>query len=258
MPQTTSCNGCGKNFSAPKYRRSHLSQTTDPRCQSERRAFLARRLPDYSPPASPQQSVSPPLPSSPLQGHTGSTEPSLEPPPHTPSREPIGSEDSDQSDDNPTSDSDSEQDLGELPDEDGDNDEDDFGELPNKDGDDDEQDSEEDDDDDEHGRSLSNEEATNLQGEIWEGVHMDVFRGQHAGSIHSNGIPTMKEFDNTLGGPPSNPYSPFSSQTDWELAKWAKLQGPGSTAFTELMGVTNVWSQFSIALSFSLTIKTVL
>jgi hypothetical protein len=87
---------------------------------------------------------------------------------------------------------------------------------------------------------------------------MDVFHGQHAGSIHSNGIPTMKEFDNTLGGPPSNPYSPFSSQTDWELAKWAKLRGPGSTAFTELMGVTNVWSQFSIALSFSLTIKTVL
>ncbi|KAF9782655.1 hypothetical protein BJ322DRAFT_1100637 [Thelephora terrestris] len=43
-----------------------------------------------------------------------------------------------------------------------------------------------------------------------------------------------------LGGPSANPFAPFNNQTDWELAKWAKLRGPSSTSFTELMGVTGL------------------
>jgi hypothetical protein len=35
-------------------------------------------------------------------------------------------------------------------------------------------------------------------------------------------------------------YAPFSSQTDWESAKWAKLRGPTSTAVTDLLSVPNV------------------
>ena len=95
-------------------------------------------------------------------------------------------------------------------------------------------------DDDEHGCLLSLDEVADLQGEIWGEVHVEAYPGRHAGAIHSRGIPTMKDLENTLGGLTSNPYSPFNSQTDWELAKWAKLRGPGSTAFTELMGVTGV------------------
>ncbi|KAJ7181826.1 hypothetical protein C8R46DRAFT_834879, partial [Mycena filopes] len=33
------------------------------------------------------------------------------------------------------------------------------------------------------------------------------------------------------------PYAPFASKTDWEVAKWAKLRGAGSTAFTDLLKV---------------------
>jgi hypothetical protein len=37
-----------------------------------------------------------------------------------------------------------------------------------------------------------------------------------------------------------NQYAPFSSQTDWEFAKWTKLWGPTSTAVTDLLSVPNV------------------
>ena len=43
-----------------------------------------------------------------------------------------------------------------------------------------------------------------------------------------------------VGG--TNPYAPFRSQTDWEVAKWGKLRGPTSTAFTELLEIPGVSS----------------
>ena len=219
MPRTTSCLGCGKNFTSPKYRRSHLSQSNDPRCESERRAFLAHNLSGYSPPTSPQQLASSPI-QSPIQ-------PSLDPQLELPDTPDLGGL-SNFEDDGNISHCDDEEDMDLILDSDSDSDSDldldlDSGDTNN-----------------EHGRLLSTEEVTNLQGKIWGEIYTEVYPGQQAGVIHSVGIPTMKEFDNTIGGPPSNPYSPFTSRTDWELAKWAKLQGPSSTAFTELMGVTGV------------------
>lgn len=38
----------------------------------------------------------------------------------------------------------------------------------------------------------------------------------------------------------SNPYAPFTSKMDWELAKWAKLRGAGSTAFSDLLNIDGV------------------
>ncbi|KAG1746413.1 hypothetical protein EDB19DRAFT_1952622 [Suillus lakei] len=36
------------------------------------------------------------------------------------------------------------------------------------------------------------------------------------------------------------PYSPFSSRMDWEIAQWAKLHGPTSTAFSDLLSIGGV------------------
>jgi hypothetical protein len=38
----------------------------------------------------------------------------------------------------------------------------------------------------------------------------------------------------------NNRWAPFSSQLDWEVAQWAKIRGPGSTAFTELLKIDGV------------------
>ena len=37
-----------------------------------------------------------------------------------------------------------------------------------------------------------------------------------------------------------NPYTPFCSKIDWDLTRWAKCQGPGSTAVTDLLQIKNV------------------
>lgn len=37
-----------------------------------------------------------------------------------------------------------------------------------------------------------------------------------------------------------NPWAPFVSQLDWHVARWAKLRGPGSTAFSELLKLDKV------------------
>lgn len=39
-----------------------------------------------------------------------------------------------------------------------------------------------------------------------------------------------------------NVYAPFQSKMDWEIAQWAKLRGPGSTAFYELLLIDGVGS----------------
>ena len=38
----------------------------------------------------------------------------------------------------------------------------------------------------------------------------------------------------------SNIYAPFASKVDWEIAWWAKLRGPSSTAFSELVSIEGV------------------
>jgi len=37
-----------------------------------------------------------------------------------------------------------------------------------------------------------------------------------------------------------NPWAPFLSKMDWEVARWAKLRGPGSTAMSDLLKIEGV------------------
>lgn len=46
----------------------------------------------------------------------------------------------------------------------------------------------------------------------------------------------------------SNPYAPFNSRTDWEVARWGKLRGAGSTAFTDLLAIEGVSLVFVLGL----------
>lgn len=38
----------------------------------------------------------------------------------------------------------------------------------------------------------------------------------------------------------NNTWAPFKSEIDWKVARWAKLRGPGSTAFSELLAIDGV------------------
>ncbi|KDQ13244.1 hypothetical protein BOTBODRAFT_111901 [Botryobasidium botryosum FD-172 SS1] len=47
---------------------------------------------------------------------------------------------------------------------------------------------------------------------------------------------------------PGNAYAPFKSELDWRVAMWAKTEGPGSSAFTNLLSIPGVLD--ALGLSF--------
>ncbi|KAI0069666.1 hypothetical protein K474DRAFT_1632668, partial [Panus rudis PR-1116 ss-1] len=44
-----------------------------------------------------------------------------------------------------------------------------------------------------------------------------------------------------------NPYAPFKSKLDWEVARWAKLRGPSSTAVSELLSIPEVCAKLDLS-----------
>ncbi|KAM6497272.1 hypothetical protein JOM56_007745 [Amanita muscaria] len=69
----------------------------------------------------------------------------------------------------------------------------------------------------------------------------ETFPGTHAGMAFQPGSAGQSAFNNyqlQLDNP--NEYAPFVSRMDWEIARWAKLHGPSSTAVTELLQIDGV------------------
>ncbi|TFK64692.1 hypothetical protein BDN72DRAFT_774279 [Pluteus cervinus] len=48
-----------------------------------------------------------------------------------------------------------------------------------------------------------------------------------------------------------NPWAPFNSQLEWEIAKWAKLRRQGSTAFSDLLAIPGVRERLGLSYSNS-------
>ncbi|KAI9433254.1 hypothetical protein H4582DRAFT_2061067 [Lactarius indigo] len=65
------------------------------------------------------------------------------------------------------------------------------------------------------------------------------YPGGNAGVAHSKkNMTENQKYEAKVGDvSQSNPYAPFASSLDWQIAKWAKLRGPSSTAFTEMMAI---------------------
>ena len=49
-----------------------------------------------------------------------------------------------------------------------------------------------------------------------------------------------KEYASKLSSSANNPYAPFHTCLDWEVAQWGKLRGPSSTSLTELLQIEGV------------------
>ena len=61
-----------------------------------------------------------------------------------------------------------------------------------------------------------------------------IYVNQHVDGDNLNASYTREVAD------AENLYSPFSSKLEWEIAHWAKMRGPSSTAFNELMEIEGV------------------
>ncbi|KAJ7117694.1 hypothetical protein C8R44DRAFT_832357 [Mycena epipterygia] len=67
----------------------------------------------------------------------------------------------------------------------------------------------------------------------------DQFTDGDAGAPLRQGEAGYERYKANLGDP-ANLWAPFTSQLEWELAQWAKLRGPGSTAFTDLLKISGL------------------
>lgn len=80
-------------------------------------------------------------------------------------------------------------------------------------------------------------------------IHVVSFGG-HAGAPipQADGQPQtlqasrtgFAQYQSHIPNSKENLWAPFASKADWELACWAKLRGPGSTAFSELLDIEGV------------------
>ncbi|KAJ6596460.1 hypothetical protein B0H10DRAFT_2327913 [Mycena sp. CBHHK59/15] len=89
---------------------------------------------------------------------------------------------------------------------------------------------------------------------------VEKFPGNLAGApISGNRDETSEEqYGTDIGDEITNPYAPFASKTDWEIAKWAKLRGAGSTAFTDLLQVQGVRKALGLSYGTSAQLNTII
>jgi hypothetical protein len=79
-------------------------------------------------------------------------------------------------------------------------------------------------------------------------IHVENFGGK-AGAIIDIGTSMPVSYDSKDGflfyesqipGIRENKWAPFASRLDWEVARWAKMRGSGSTAFSDLLAIPGV------------------
>ena len=229
MPEPQTCPGCLGRFSSQT---AHLSQTSNPLC---RRIAKARRSIRLHPvciskkrPSRPSSKSPSPTsdPTSPSLSIPISTIPTPVASPHLASPSPAVTDDSD------TESSDSENDLlaseailgWEPP-------------APTCDPDIESDPPSDMELDDPPSPTLPND----IRQRTWVTPKVVQFPGPHAGEPVGSALPSHNAYATSLGdSSPSNPYSPFASKIDWEVAQWAKLRGPSSTSFADLLKVDGV------------------
>ncbi|KAJ7847290.1 hypothetical protein B0H13DRAFT_2406447 [Mycena leptocephala] len=82
---------------------------------------------------------------------------------------------------------------------------------------------------------------------------IEKFPGGHVGQPMSNeSIASAEQQYSDKLGATGNIYAPFGSKMDWEVARWAKLRGSGSTAFTDLLKIEGVREALGLSYGNSL------
>jgi hypothetical protein len=78
---------------------------------------------------------------------------------------------------------------------------------------------------------------------LYHPAKIEYFQGRAGEALPETATTEFEAYDLELGTgsiSSKNPYHPFQTRIDWEVTKWAKLRGPSSTAFTELLAIDGV------------------
>ncbi|KAJ7438607.1 hypothetical protein FB451DRAFT_1447943 [Mycena latifolia] len=85
------------------------------------------------------------------------------------------------------------------------------------------------------------------------------FPGNRAGEEMSKArCASAEEQYNAAVGKSSNIYAPFASKMDWDIARWAKLRGSGSTAFTDLLEIDGVCKALGLSYGNSVQLNAII
>ncbi|KAK7677686.1 hypothetical protein QCA50_019377 [Cerrena zonata] len=77
----------------------------------------------------------------------------------------------------------------------------------------------------------------------------DKYPSSHAGASITNNLSqatSYAKYGSYISNSNNNPYAPFSDKTNWEIARWAKLRGPGSNAFSELLSIDGLAEKLNL------------
>ncbi|KAJ7340027.1 hypothetical protein DFH08DRAFT_915752 [Mycena albidolilacea] len=77
--------------------------------------------------------------------------------------------------------------------------------------------------------------------------HVTPFGGKAGAPLPRMEVPAYTEYTNTLAEVDNNPWAPFQSQIDWQIARWAKVRGSTSTAFSDLLAINGVTESLGLS-----------
>ncbi|KAJ3870603.1 hypothetical protein F5051DRAFT_447434 [Lentinula edodes] len=89
-----------------------------------------------------------------------------------------------------------------------------------------------------------------------DGIHVESFGGQAGAPVKGRNSrnPVLYssrdgflQYRSHIPHKGKNPWSPFASQMDWEVAKWAKTRETGLTAFSNLLAVDGVYKALGLS-----------
>ncbi|KAI0040396.1 hypothetical protein FA95DRAFT_1502921 [Auriscalpium vulgare] len=74
------------------------------------------------------------------------------------------------------------------------------------------------------------------------------FGGEAGAPLAQDAPETYAAYQHALAGHgPANLWAPFRNKLEWELARWAKMRGPTSTAFNELLQIDEVRAKLDLS-----------
>ena len=83
----------------------------------------------------------------------------------------------------------------------------------------------------------------NLRQPVFVEKYTSKYPNSHAGyplpDIAPNAT-SFAQYSSKIANSDKNPYAPFANKINWDIAKWAKLRGPGSNSLAELLAIEGV------------------
>lgn len=107
---------------------------------------------------------------------------------------------------------------------------------------------------------MNNKRQRHVEAALHRKIHITHFPSDVAGSPINSATDVTAgyhQYEAMLPGAVADNgvnYAPFASRLEWDLARWAKLRGPGSNAMAELLKIEGVRHILTAVLSVFLTL----